>query len=253
MPGSNNKVGTRSSSRSSSPVTTSLSSEQFALYFIEALKDQTVVSGLRQAVKPNNEDLVDMVAEKVNQRISLLEERLAVKDTTIQKLEERVADLENKIDQQEQYSRRTSVRIAGIEETENEDPVQKVRDIFQSIDIDSMIQRCHRVGPASEAHSAPTNSGSPARIRCPRSIIVQFAGQRDRDTVFQRRMEIAGHCPNIFISEDLTKRRATLLFHARQLKKKKKIMAAFTRDGRVLVLDNARKIHNVSSLSDLVW
>ena len=242
----------KSPSRSPSPSAASLSSEEFALYLIEALKDQAVITGLREAVKQDKDDLADIVASKVNDRIALLDERLAAKDAAILKLEKRVAELESKIDQQEQYSRRTSVRIAGIEETANEDPEQKVRDIFKSINLDPVIQRCHRVGPAN-AQAASSVPSSPARTRGPRSILVQFTGQRDKDIVFAKRKDIGTTHRDIYISEDLTKRRATLLYHARQLKKTKKILAAYTRDGRVLILDNTRKIHCISSLADLVW
>ena len=45
------------------------------------------------------------------------------------------------------------------------------------------------------------------------------------------------------MNEDLTRARSRLLYQARQLKKAKKILDAWSVDGRILVKDKAEKIH----------
>ena len=71
------------------------------------------------------------------------------------------------------------------------------------------ISRSHRVGKAREGK--------------PRAIIVKFTSYRATERVFQARKENN----NIFISEDLTRKRAHIMFVARGLKRSKRIHSVF--------------------------
>ena len=96
---------------------------EFALYLIEALSDSTVQQKLSDTIKGsfNYDTLADKVGQRLTVRIKLLENQLEEKDHKINELTNRVEELESKMDDQEQYSRRSSVRISGIKETEIEE------------------------------------------------------------------------------------------------------------------------------------
>ena len=86
-------------------------------------------------------------------------------------LEKSVYRMEGQIDAQEQYSRRTSVRISGVDEASGgEDVGRIVSTIIEKCDSASLsmanVNRAHRVGPRQSAE----RQGKPR----PRQIIVQF-------------------------------------------------------------------------------
>ena len=65
------------------------------------------------------------------QRISLCEQDLRIKGTQMKEIEPKMARMEVYVDQLEQYSRRTSVRISGVQESEwGEDLTTVVTDIL---------------------------------------------------------------------------------------------------------------------------
>ncbi len=71
------------------------------------------------------------------QRISLCEQDLRIKGTQMKEIETKMARMEVYIDQLEQYSRRTSVRISGVKESElGEDLTTVVTDILANIKPD---------------------------------------------------------------------------------------------------------------------
>jgi len=130
----------------------SVSSSDFALYFIEALNDISVQESLKKTLVGafDYDQLADRVSQKLQLRITTLEATITEQGQTIQSLEEKVDVLENKIDDLEQYSRRSSVRISGLKETENENVAAKVGEVMQKlglVDEVSAINRMHRVGP----------------------------------------------------------------------------------------------------------
>ena len=89
---------------------------------------------------------------------------------------------ESKLDDQEQYSRRNSLRITGIPESDNEDIVPKVLDVINNkikpdIPVSSdHIDRLHRVGK---------RSGD-----TPRAVLIKFATYRHRQRVYRNRKNL---------------------------------------------------------------
>lgn len=233
----------------------SVSAENFPLLLIEAYKDPDVIAGLKKAVAVDYDAIADLVAMKINNKLEQLERKVSVRDKRIEELEATVSDLSQKLDAQEQYSRRTSVRISGIEETENEDPSNKIKEVFQAMGLDPVVQRCHRVGPKRKPTTQTDPSSAQKKITppSPRPILCQFTGQMDKDLVMSNRKESNDQFPSVFISEDLTKHRAQLLYKARTLKRASKILGAWSKDGKVLVMDRDRKIHQITNSSDFKW
>jgi hypothetical protein len=93
-------------------------------------------------------------------------------------------------DDQEQYSRRTNLKISGIEEQGREENTDDlVLDVINNLILKhqgvslnySHIGRTHRVGPP------PTTSTK----NRPRHIIIRFISYRDRDLVFRNKKNLS--------------------------------------------------------------
>lgn len=189
--------------------------------------------------------VVDGVLKGLHEKMSSLEtanSSLLQENTALSK---RVSVLEKQIEQGEQYSRRNNLRISGLmedtEAPENTDDIimKMAADIGSDIQL-ADVDRSHRVG-------------DPKKVRArPREIIVKFATYRSRQNFYKRRTSLKDKgYQGVFINEDLTKRRSSLLFEARQLYKSGQLKGAWSADGNILVKDNNDKIQRVSDVSDL--
>ena len=169
---------------------------------------------------------------------------LEKKDQEIESLKTRVGQLENEQDALQQYSRRNSIRISGLLETPNEDPVEVSIDLFNNsmklaIKLDD-IDRAHRVGKRVEGKTRP--------------FLVKLTSYRARRSIIGARRilrDTGEDRPKVFVNEDLTQKRATLLFKARTKKREKRIHDCWSYDGRIVILDNVSKIHTVVSDEEL--
>ena len=208
------------------------------MMFADMAKDPEVIDCLKSAISIDYEKIADKVISKLASRIEKLESELVKKDTVIRSLEQTVATIEVKCDQLEQYSRRTSVRISGIPERDKEDPEHEVNAVFTAMGISPVIQRCHRVGPKSSEGK-------------PRPLLVQFTGYKDKNLVISKRNSLRRTLPQVFVNEDLTRKRAKLLYLARKKVTDKKLLGAWSSDGRVLVKNNQNRIVAISSENEL--
>ena len=205
---------------------------------------------------------------ELKKEVTCLRDLIKSKDDQISELNEKVNALELKLDDYEQYSRRNSLRISGIKETQSEDVAQKVLDVFNSkLDLDSpvtpdQVDRVHRVGPK--------------KVETTRAILIKFATYGVRKKVFQSKKNLKAKTRNvqvtnednsdnrsvddqntetdgsIYINEDLTKIRANLIWKARLLKKDKKISDCWTHDGTILIKNNVHKIIPINTETELV-
>ena len=181
--------------------------------------------------------------------VNALREEIREKDAKILTLEEKVAEMESTMDDLEQYTRRNSLRLVGVPETEGEDTTEVTLNVLNeslllSPPLTSQeLDRLHRVGPRDERD--PRKS---------RPILIKFATYRSRHRVYSRRKALftrEEHAPKLFLNEDLTKRRAQLLAKTRALKKSKKLSGAWTADGKILIKTNQGKVQPVRSAADL--
>lgn len=175
----------------------------------------------------------------MNVKINQLEEEIAqLKKDNINI--ERMA--ENRAEKLEQYTRRNSVRVFNVEETEGERCEEKVLTIFSKhmkITLpDYAIDRCHRVG--NKINREGSNR--------PRAIIVKFSSYKFRDVVFRNKKLLKGN-PAV-IKEDLTSTRRDILNHAA---KKFEVRNVWTWDGVISVktANGIRKVTSMDKLADL--
>lgn len=241
-----------------------INQEDFVKAFISALSDVNVVQKLESAI-----------CERLIREVHELRDVIKERDVKINDLEKEVTSLKEMVDQQEQYSRRNNLRITGIEEKDNEDVVKLTLDFInnsvmeesQSISLEE-IDRVHRVGRKQGTASRP--------------ILVRFATYRARRRVYVNRLRLnprqrhripgkpwgdpdmstgatntqTSMAANaVYINEDLTKLRATLLWRARTEKQGKKIRDCWSSDGNILLRDltnTVRSIRNIKELHDII-
>lgn len=202
------------------------------------------------------------------------------KDEIISELQKTIETMELSIDEQEQYQRRNSLRIAGIPEKVDENLVErflKINEQRLGLEIsENDIDRIHRVGRPNEQHT-----------KHPRQVLIKFTSYRVRNLVYKRRKlllrppepedefdpeiqteedaenneeddnedenEETDEDPTIklFVNEDLTKRRSTLLYKARIQVRAKNISECWSFDGRLFFKDKVNRVHKLIIEQDL--
>ena len=216
---------------------------KFTKMFCVALQNETV----KQLLGTIIHDQVELATADHEERIRVLESNNLMQDIRNNEMSKVVRSLEVKVDDLEQYGRRNALRIQNNwPEEEGEDTDQIVRQMCTDL-LDVQLQagdigRSHRVGRKDRTYDRP------------RAIIVKFPTYRIREKVFRSRKKLkdAGdEGKHIRINEDLTAKRSSLSYRARQLKRNKLIQDTWTQDGRVLVKDNEGRIGSVSSEEEL--
>ena len=163
-------------------------------------------------------------------------------------------------DDLEQYSRRACLRIAGINETSNEDVAKKVMELAHRVNANITIQdidEAHRVGkPSDEATEDLSEqeqdiSDEPREPKRSQEIIVKFTNYSARLRMLKGRAILCENKQNVFINEDLTKKRRNLAFQCRKLKKDKHIQKTWVYNGNVFILDNDGNKVRITALEDL--
>lgn len=190
------------------------------------------------------ETLINLkVTEKVAEEIAPLKEEIRdlrqFKSETINE----VVALKMRVDDQEQYSRRMCIRIAGIDEREEEDTNKLVLDLAAQMSVrlrPEDIDRSHRVGKV--------RSGRNQRSR---ELIVKFTNYSARLNFIKGRKQLRETRASVYISEDLTKERKNIFYECRQAVKAKVIKTTFSMDGNIFIIDNLDKKFRIRSTSDI--
>ena len=161
---------------------------------------------------------------------------VASKDAEIKALKDEVKRVTNQLNDIEQYSRRLCVNIAGIPENSNEGAKSIVLEL-------STITGAHlELGDIDVAHRI--GRPKPGKTR---TIIARFTTLSQRQAFYnaRRALRCAGAPPGsrlsgdilakTFISDNLTQQNEFLMYQARQLKKKGKVFAAWSDQGKLKV------------------
>lgn len=218
---------------------------------------QTIAKAVAGEVKKDNEKLLNEIAS--------LKEQVASKDSEILSLQDRIDDLE-------QYSRRNCLRISNIPEKAGEDTDQLVCVLSEAVGVPlpvEAVERSHRLGRTRD-DPVPAGTAKPP----PRQIIVKLQSYRHREQLMRARKNLksvdlkatfpdlswssvpvpAGRgqgSPRVYLNEDLTRERARLAATARDMKKGKRVLDTWTRDGAVFVKRLDSSIIRVTSLRQL--
>ena len=211
-----------------------------------SLDIEGVRSALSELISANHNEVkswIQAIEQKIEQKLSALENALNANNTQIDNLEKRLAgaeekivsqtqrnvqlasqlnknqeDFEVKIDDIEQYGRKSSLRIEGIKVTPDETNDQLKDSVLAELNTmganitKSDIWRLHR-------------SGKPHRDRDTGELvaqsIVKFASWDSRQRAYRAKGYSKANNLKVHVKLDLTKRRLTLLSRARSALGKK--------------------------------
>lgn len=190
--------------------------------------------------------------------ISLVEEVKGLK-VAISDRDRKISELERKLDDMEQYTRRDDLIITGLEvkhqtyakaaanQITTEDAPQEelltlekqVVTFLQGRDIDIQHENI------SICHTLPRKSD-----KFKQSIVIRFTSRKSRNSVMLQAKKLKG--TSVYINEHLTKKNGTIAREARLLKKQKKIVATWTRNGNIWIrVKEGSQAKMVKDLKDL--
>ena len=213
----------------------------------DLVKNQEFVTLLKSIVGDAIQEKLGVLLtsiEKVQGELLELKNDLAKKNSKVKTLEEKVLEqkqsiskLESSVNNMEQYSRRSCIRIFGLEEKRGENTDTLVSEVIRTklgVSLDPMkdIDRSHRTGSVPEP-SASSDQSSVKKPR-PRPIIVKLNTYRKRREIITNRRKLKGS--GIVIAEDLTQKNQKLFAQTRAAQK---IKSAWTSDGRIIALISA--------------
>lgn len=231
------------------------------------LSESDVLRVAAQVKLSLNDEIERLIKERVERETSYLKNIISTLQEDNQKLKTSFNTLEvqmtAKIDDLEQYSRRSCLRIVGIEESANENTNELVLGLANRLNIEvnpEDIEISHRVGPIRNVPYPGQNDGAaealgerrPSRNGRPREIIVKFRNSQARISLLKGRAILRKKKEKtLFINEDLTKHRKSIAYECRQLKRENKIQNTWVYNGDIFIVekDGMRvKINHTSEL-----
>ena len=216
------------------------------------------------------EKLEEQITEKVYQAVSMdlekYKDEVGAITQRMNDMKKEIIKLQDEKDDAEQYSRRNCLRIYGVPENPGENTDRLVLDIFNEklgLTVSKeALDRSHRI-PARNAvqHDQEKQASGDVSTyadaatkdtRRPKSrpIIVKFSRYNVRSEIYRVRTKLKNvDGPMIYIKEDLTAKRASLLH---ELIKSKKSKSCWTQDGNIFALDprNSKKTR-IKTMQDL--
>ena len=221
-------------------------------FMLECFQDREVIKAFSEYIL---DEVVTPVLKIQEDQIEKLRAELKQKDAEIDALKLQVDEIE-------QYSRKYCLNIKGVAENENEDPVKIVTELAAKagVSVDkSDIDIVHRTGKKSR-------DGRPKNVS--RDIVVKFANFGKRKELWAARKRVTeaaapdrratrqGTAPSVYITENLTRYRAKVMFLAREMKRQKKIWAAWTDEGIMKIRKSATSrtqiVHSADELKRVV-
>jgi hypothetical protein len=214
-----------------------LVTEQFVNEKLKTLKEdlgkeiKTEVDKVYEQLQNLNSDIIKIMdnIEKENERITKKNDELEEK---LQERERRLKDHEVRLNNIEQYTRRNSVRIYGIEDTDKDESISKSRSLVikmlkDKLEIDikpTEIDIAHRLGKYQEDGIRP--------------IICKFVSRTLKKEVIGVRRKLKGS--KVVIREDLTAKNAKLL---ETVSAREEVSTAWSDDGKIIaLLLNGKKV-----------
>ena len=206
-------VNTRSNNTKAKEEKMTTATEELKCYFEKLIELLVTNNSLEELFNKLKDEIMKKFDEKIseqNPKIEKLESIITMHENTIDQLLV-------KSDDNEQYSRRSCLRIHGVEVKENEDEdgvMNVLEDCYSSVNLQfdaNDIDCAHRIGlPYTDK-----NSGKKVK-----SIIVKFRSWKAPQRFYKGRPRYyadSSKKPGFTVSVDLTKRRYLLLTKAKVL------------------------------------
>ena len=230
---------------------------------IQAIED--AIKPLQDCINKQNDKITSLKAEneqmkgKLNKRIEQMEDRYDkfrnmanVCPRILQEyddLKHEVNILHNQIEKLEQYGRRTSLRFHNVPMTQGD--LQQTDGLIVNIVNDKLglaqpltendINRSHIIGPINNGKG---------------QLICRFRNWKVNNSIFMKKKNLKNNKDNIFITEDLTKFRQSIIKELNTQKKAKKLNSFWTFDGRIFAkkTDDSRKtfIRCIQDFNDFI-
>lgn len=201
------------------------------------LSDSDVMRVALQCKLLITSEIDKLVKEKVDIATSDLKNTVVSLKDENDKLKQSISELETKlltkVDDLEQYSRRSCIRISGIEEVTDENTDEIVLQLANRLDVELNprdIDRSHRVG-------APKSVETDRQPTRPREIIVKFKSYQARLALLKGRKALRRNKEGIYINEDLTQTRKSLAYECRTLKRDRKISNTWVYNGNIFIAE----------------
>ena len=171
-------------------------------------------------------------------------------------LEKAHANTESMLDQLEQYTRRSNLEFHGVPFLKNKNTTFLIKKLVKKMNIeleDNHISISHRLPSRLKQTST-----SDENIKPP-PIIVKFTSQKKRNEIYYKRKNIPQisdfeipQMKELYINENLTNVRRSLLYEARKLKKIQGYNFVWTHMGDILARKNEKsKVLKICTPADL--
>lgn len=191
-----------------------------------------------------NEKLLALMRELIIEPAikAAVSEALRARDEEITELRAQLKDTQSRLNQAEQFSRRNNVIISGLAEENNENSETLVMDIAKKMNLGLApgdFESVYRLGKPISGKNRP--------------LLVSFASLKKRIEFSKAKKSMKQTATKIYINDHLTPAHNTLMYELRQMKREKKIHAAWTELGivKVRMAENTRAIQ-VRDLDDLI-
>ena len=214
------------------------------------------------------EDKIDHLYKRVEQLVVYAHEITSLKAENAEK-DRKIKTLEQRIDSLEQYTRRDDIVITGfrtapvplsrvvaesVNEQRNEDAPQNVQESVEDQIVTFLndngiplnkadISACHTIGRREMNKSQP--------------IILRFVNRKTKTMMLRNgyKLKNAPTPEKVYINEHLSKKNADIARMARELRKKEKIMATWTRNCSVFIRvqqpDGNPRVKRINEIDEL--
>ena len=256
----------------------------FKLSLQQSLLDPIIAEQYREIFKPMLTPIMDTLNQS-NALVDTLRKQLEVKNQEVAELRSEVDGLKVMYNDLEQHGRRGSMRVFGVPEHTTGTVDDKVLSLVnQHLKVNPPlvlgdIEVAHRLGKPPPKPFVPdpapcedddddNKSGTdadqsspppPPPTNPPRAIIVKFASRRTKSWVMRNKSNLNdnpfqaadGTVHSVYVSDDLTQRRAKLAYQARLIWRSGAILDTWTYDSPILIKDLHNKIKPIKTESDL--
>ncbi len=166
--------------------------------------------------------------ESLEDKVSKMKRRVERLEYSNAQKEAKIKELRLQLDSAEQMEYNHSLQIVGVPEgTDKADDTKQLIKISKELGIkmkSSDIENITRLGKKKD--------------RKTRHLIIQLKDKSMREKLFEQRKKLVKDSnpkKNVYINDRLTKHRQNLLFAARKLVKSKKLFAAWSQQGNILI------------------
>lgn len=214
-------------------------------------EDEDFIDGFHQKF------LLPAIEKAVATAMSQRDEKITALENELKETKEELSTTRQRLDALETYSRRNCLVVSGIPERRDEKTDELAVDLAKAAGIDINVRdldRSHRIG-----HYTPGRH---------RGIIIKLLSYNVRQRLYEARKTLSAHrvpqhpiltrevLDGVFISEFLTPKAQHLLYVARQLRRKGKLSAAYSTNGKVKVRttedEAAKEINETSDFQRLL-